>query len=38
AEIRTLLRQSLISLIQQIIDKEMLSASCIDEYEEEIHE
>ncbi|KAA6365990.1 MAG: hypothetical protein EZS28_038483 [Streblomastix strix] len=33
AEIRTLLCQSLISLIQRIIDKEMLSTSCIDEYE-----
>ncbi|KAA6367862.1 MAG: hypothetical protein EZS28_036611, partial [Streblomastix strix] len=38
AQIRTLLRQSLISWIQRIIDKEMLSASCIDEYEEEINE
>ncbi|KAA6403014.1 MAG: hypothetical protein EZS28_001457 [Streblomastix strix] len=35
-EIRTLLCQSLISWIQRIIDKEMLSTSCIDEYEEEI--
>ncbi|KAA6387890.1 MAG: hypothetical protein EZS28_016585 [Streblomastix strix] len=38
AEIRTLLCQSLISLIQRIIDKETLSTSCIDEYEEEIDE
>ncbi|KAA6381492.1 MAG: hypothetical protein EZS28_022982 [Streblomastix strix] len=41
AEIRTLLCQSLISwisLTQRIIDKEMLSMSCIDEYEEEINE
>ncbi|KAA6378801.1 MAG: hypothetical protein EZS28_025672 [Streblomastix strix] len=37
-KIRTLLCQSLISLIQRIIDKEMLSTSCIDEYEEEINE
>ncbi|KAA6382514.1 MAG: hypothetical protein EZS28_021959 [Streblomastix strix] len=36
--IRTLLYQSLISLIQRIIDKEMLPTSCIDEYEEEIDE
>ncbi|KAA6368178.1 MAG: hypothetical protein EZS28_036294, partial [Streblomastix strix] len=38
AEIRTLLRQSLISWIKRIIDKEMLSTSCIDEYVEEINE
>ncbi|KAA6374206.1 MAG: hypothetical protein EZS28_030268 [Streblomastix strix] len=38
AEIRSLLCQSLISLIQRIIDKEMLSANCIDEYEKEIDE
>ncbi|KAA6368379.1 MAG: hypothetical protein EZS28_036094 [Streblomastix strix] len=38
AEIRKLPCQSLISLIQRIIDKEMLSTSCIDEYEKEIDE
>ncbi|KAA6355336.1 MAG: hypothetical protein EZS28_049136, partial [Streblomastix strix] len=37
-EIRTLLCQSLISFVQWIIDKEMLSASCIDEYEVVIDE
>ncbi|KAA6376685.1 MAG: hypothetical protein EZS28_027787, partial [Streblomastix strix] len=37
-EIRTLLCQSLISWIQRILDKEMLSTSCVDEYEEEINE
>ncbi|KAA6376831.1 MAG: hypothetical protein EZS28_027641, partial [Streblomastix strix] len=38
AEIRTLLCQSLISLMLWIIYREMLSTSCIDEYEEEIDE
>ncbi|KAA6385251.1 MAG: hypothetical protein EZS28_019221 [Streblomastix strix] len=38
AEIRIAPCLSLISLIQRIIDKEMLSTSCIDEYEEEISE
>ncbi|KAA6387606.1 MAG: hypothetical protein EZS28_016865 [Streblomastix strix] len=38
AEIRTLFCQSSISLMQRIIDKEMLSASCNDEYEEQIDE
>ncbi|KAA6371584.1 MAG: hypothetical protein EZS28_032889, partial [Streblomastix strix] len=37
-EMRTLLRKSLKSFIQRIIDKEMLLTSCIDEYEEEICE
>ncbi|KAA6382167.1 MAG: hypothetical protein EZS28_022306 [Streblomastix strix] len=37
-EIRTLLSQSLISLIYLINDKEMLSARCIEEYEEQIDE
>ncbi|KAA6401855.1 MAG: hypothetical protein EZS28_002616 [Streblomastix strix] len=36
AEIRIIPCLSVISLIQRIIDKEMLSTSCIDEYEEEI--
>ncbi|KAA6364673.1 MAG: hypothetical protein EZS28_039800 [Streblomastix strix] len=38
AEIRTLICQSLISLIQRIIDKEMLLTSCFDGYEEKIGE
>ncbi|KAA6366176.1 MAG: hypothetical protein EZS28_038297, partial [Streblomastix strix] len=38
AEIRTLPCQSLISLKQRIIEKEMLSTSCIDQYVEEISE
>ncbi|KAA6390569.1 MAG: hypothetical protein EZS28_013901 [Streblomastix strix] len=37
AEIRTLPCQSLIQLIQRIIDKEMMSTSCIDKYKEQIH-
>ncbi|KAA6380518.1 MAG: hypothetical protein EZS28_023954 [Streblomastix strix] len=37
-EIRSLFCRSMISLTQRIIDKEMLSTSYIDEYEEEIDE
>ncbi|KAA6364419.1 MAG: hypothetical protein EZS28_040054 [Streblomastix strix] len=37
-QIRTFISQCLISLKQRVIDKERLSTSCFDEYEEEIDE